>query len=68
MAKIPAGNVTKAKEFADIAVESEVVSNEEHNVLTIDSEVQASEEKNEDTAESAFENLLVDALMGRKKL
>jgi len=68
MAKIPAGNVTKAKEFADIAVESEVVSNEEHNVLTIDSEVEASEEKNEDTAESAFENLLVDALMGRKKL
>lgn len=68
MAKIPAGNVTKAKEFADIAVESEVVSNEEHNVLTIDSEVQSSEEKNEDTAESAFENLLVDALMGRKKL
>lgn len=68
MAKIPAGDVTKAKEFADIAVQSEVVSNEEQNVLTIDSEDDAVEEKNENTAESAFEDLLVDALMGRKKL
>jgi len=68
MAKIPAANVAKTKEFADIAVESEVVSNEEHNVLTIDSDVEAGEEKSEDTAESEFENLLVDALMGRKKL
>lgn len=68
MAKLPATDATKTKEFVDITVESEVVSNEEQNVLTIDPEIGASEKKEENTAETAFEDLLVDALMGRKKL
>jgi len=68
MAKLPTGNAVKTKEFVDITVESEVVSNEEQNVLTIDPEVEATEENTETTVESAFEDLLVDALMGRKKL
>jgi hypothetical protein len=68
MAKLPATGTAKTKEFVDITVESEVVSNEEQNVLTIDSETGVSEEKQENTAETAFEDLLVDALMGRKKL
>lgn len=68
MAKLPTSNAVKTKEFVDITVESEVVSNEEQNVLTIDPEVEATEENIETTVESAFEDLLVDALMGRKKL
>lgn len=68
MSKLSNGNVIKTKEFVDITVESEVVSNEEQNVLTIDPEVKASQENTEITVETAFEDLLVDALMGRKKL
>lgn len=68
MAKLPSGNAAKTKEFVDITVESEVVSNEEQNVLTIDPEVEDTEENIESAVESAFEDLLVDALMGRKKL
>jgi hypothetical protein len=67
MSKLPASMV-KTKEFTDITVESEVVFSEEQNVLTIDPEVGADEKKEENTAETAFEDLLVDALMGRKKL
>jgi hypothetical protein len=68
MAKLPVVNSVKTKEFVDINVESEVVSNEEQNVLTIDQEVEAAENKEENTAETMLEDLLVDALMGRKKL
>ena len=68
MAKLPAVNPAKTKEFVDITVESEVVSNEEQNVLTIDQETGADEKKEENTAETMLEDLLVDALMGRKKL
>jgi len=68
MAKLPIANPTKTKEFVDITVDSEVVSNEEQNVLTIDQEAKADENKEENTAESMLEDLLVDALMGRKKL
>jgi len=68
MAKLPAASAAKSKEFVDITVESEVVSNEEQNVLTIDPETKADENKEEHTAESMLEDLLVDALMGRKKL
>ena len=68
MAKLPIANPTKTKEFVDITVDSEVVSNQEQNVLTIDQEAAVNEEKEENTAESMLEDLLVDALMGRKKL
>lgn len=68
MAKLPTVNSAKTKEFVDITVESEVVSNEEQNVLTIDQEAGADENKEENTAETMLEDLLVDALMGRKKL
>jgi len=68
MAKLPIANPIKIKEFVDITVDSEVVSNEEQNVLTIDQEAGADEKKEENTAELMFEDLLVDALMGRKKL
>jgi hypothetical protein len=68
MAKLPIMNAAKTKEFVDITVDSEVVSNKEQNVLTIDPEVGADEKKEENTAETIFEDLLVDALMGRKKL
>jgi len=68
MAKLPIVNPAKTKEFVDITVESEVVSNQEQNVLTIDQEAAVDEQKEENTAESMLEDLLVDALMGRKKL
>lgn len=68
MAKLPIVNAAKTKEFVDITVDSEVVSNQEQNVLTIDQEAAVDEEKEENTAESMLEDLLVDALMGRKKL
>jgi len=45
-------------------MESELAVAEEQNVVTVDEESKAKEENNE----GSFEQLFVDALMGRRKL
>lgn len=61
LAKLPE---KKSKSFEVPTMESELTVAEEQNVVTVDEESQAKEEK----TEGSFEQLFVDALMGRRKL
>lgn len=61
LAKLPE---QKSKSFEVPAIESELAVAEEENVITVDEEVKV----NKEDSESAFEQLFVDTLMGRRKL
>lgn len=61
LAKLPE---KKSKSFEMPTMESELAVAEEQNVVTVDEEPKVKEEKSEQT----FEQLFVDALMGRRKL
>lgn len=61
LAKLPE---KKSKSFEVPTMESELAVAEEQNVVTVDEESKAKEENNE----GSFEQLFVDALMGRRKL
>jgi hypothetical protein len=61
LAKLPE---QKSKSFQMPAIESELAVAEEQNVVTVDEEPKGKQEN----SESSFEQLFVDALMGRRKL
>jgi hypothetical protein len=61
LAKLPE---KKSKSFEVPTMQSELAVAEEQNVVTVDEETKAKEEN----SEGSFEQLFVDALMGRRKL